>query len=152
MARSEADQNAIYQKIVFLNKNEGFPWVQATAIALRMYRAGELRSTTVNKRAEKRKQQKPPTPPTDSKYKSKRKKNTTSRDALIALILKAAVESIGNNEERFIQGVATVTMQPIEIIKQQYELGKANWKVFHRPGVTIEEAAREQVYRYILNG
>jgi len=151
MARSEQDQNMIYYKIQELNK-QGFDWKQATAIALRMYRDGELKRTSVNIRQEEKRRTKPPKPITTGRLEQKRKKNTTSRDALISLILKQAVEAVGNNEERFIQAVATITMQDIQIIRQQYELGKSNWEVFHRPGVKKEQAAREQVYKFILNG
>jgi hypothetical protein len=149
MARSEEDQNRIYQKIVHLNRREGFSWKQATAIALRMYRDGELRGTTVQKRKEI---PKPKKPITETPLTTKTKKDTTSRGALVALILKQAVEHVGNNKERFIQAVSTITLQPIEIIQQKYTEGEERWKVFHLPGVTIEQAARDNVYDYILNG
>tara|TARA_R110000737_G_C14578991_1_gene485352 strand:- start:31 stop:486 length:456 start_codon:yes stop_codon:yes gene_type:complete len=151
MARTEQDQNMIYYKIQELNK-QGFDWKQSTAIALRMYKDGELKRTTVNIKQEEKQRAKPPQPVTTGRLEQSKKKNTTSRDALISLILKQAVEAVGNNEERFIQAVATITMQSIEIIRQQYELGMENWKSFHKPGIKKEQAAREQVYKFILNG
>jgi len=151
MARSEKDQNLIYYKIIQLSRNEGYPWKQATAIALRMYRDGELKSSTIQQRKEtqERKQEKKPV---ESILNTKSKKAFSSRDALISLILKQAVEAVGNNKERFIQAVSMITMQPIEIITAKYTEGEERWKVYHKPGVTIEQAARDNVYDYILNG
>lgn len=151
MARSENDQNMIYFKALQLNRREGYPWKQSIAIALRMYKDGELKSTSTQIKQQQKQQQKP-AEPIQKGIETKSKKNQSSRNALISLIIQQAVKAIGNNKERFIQAVATITLQPIEIIQQKYTEGEDRWKVFHTPGVTIEQAARDNVYNYIMNG
>ena len=50
MSRSKQEDQAIFQKVQAL-KREGFPEKQATAIAFRMYREGELKRVSVKNRA-----------------------------------------------------------------------------------------------------
>jgi hypothetical protein len=58
----------------------------------------------------------------------------------------------GDQQERFLKGVAKVTGISKGIIDQVYKRGLAAWAVGHRPGATQSQWARARVYSFLQKG
>ena len=58
----------------------------------------------------------------------------------------------GDQQERFMKGVAKVTGISKGIISQVYKRGLAAWAVGHRPGATQSQWARARVYSFLQKG
>ena len=86
------------------------------------------------------------------------KKTKPSKYTLSASKLRAEVRDAtskmksGDQQERFIAGVAKVTGISSGIISQVYKRGLAAWSVGHRPGATQSQWARARVYSFLQKG
>lgn len=86
------------------------------------------------------------------------KKTKPSKYTLSASKLRAEVQDAtskmksGDQQERFIKGVAKVTGISKGIIDQIYKKGLAAWAVGHRPGATQSQWARARVYSFLQKG
>jgi hypothetical protein len=58
----------------------------------------------------------------------------------------------GDQQERFLKGVAKVTGISKGIISQVYKRGLAAWAVGHRPGASQSQWARARVYSFLQKG
>ena len=86
------------------------------------------------------------------------KKTKPSKYTLSASKLRAEVRDAtskmksGDQQERFLKGVAKVTGISKGIISQVYKRGLAAWAVGHRPGATQSQWARARVYSFLQKG
>ena len=86
------------------------------------------------------------------------KKTKPSKYTLSASKLRAEVRDAtskmksGDQQERFLKGVAKVTGISKGIISQVYKRGLAAWAVGHRPGASQAQWARARVYSFLQKG
>ena len=86
------------------------------------------------------------------------KKTKPSKYTLSASKLRAEVRDAtskmksGDQQERFLKGVAKVTGISKGIISQVYKRGLAAWSVGHRPGASQAQWARARVYSFLQKG